>query len=196
MSRRNKIIIITMAVIVVVLLIIIALLWWLNNRQEPIEVVNTNEGIQIPVTLPSASAGLTASEESPVKQPDLEADLKAIATTFAERFGSYSNEGNFSNLDALRDIMTIKMKTWADNYKITKGQEITDNPVYYGITTQALSADIIDFDELLGRAGIMVTTQRREARGSTINPRVFYQNIKLQLVKTGEGWKVDIAEWQ
>ena len=197
MNRRNKIIII-ITVAVVVLLIVIGLFWWLSNRQEPgEEELSVNQGLEIPDGLPAVPGGLTNAAESPVKEPDLEAGLKAIASTFTERFGSYSNQGNFSNLDALRDLMTIRMRAWTDNYKASQRASMADQLiVYYGVTTKALSVQITTFDESLGQAEIIVATQRQEAKGSTINPRVFYQDLKLQLVKTGEGWKVDSAEWQ
>ncbi|MAF13671.1 MAG: hypothetical protein CMI53_02140 [Parcubacteria group bacterium] len=199
MSRRNKIIITVVTAVVVILLIIIILLLWFN-KQPVLDggPEATQTGIDVPATLPSSSAGLPQASELATGGVDTAADIIAIASTFAERFGSFSTEGNFSNLDALNDIMTIRMKAWVDNYKLTQAVDSADsaNTVYYGVTTQSLSAKIIDFDETLGRAEIEVTTQRSEARGSTVNPKTFYQNITLNLTKTGEKWKVDSAEWQ
>ena len=194
MSRRNKIIITVIVAAVVLLLVIVFLQWW-NARQTVQGPVNTNQGIEIPETLPTASAGLTNGNNSPVEAPDMEAGLKAVALSFAERFGSYSIQGNFSNLDALNDLMTVRMKTWVDNYKAEQETGTAELP-YYGISTLGLSTEILTFEEGLGRAEVLVSTQRQETRGNTVNPRIFYQNIKLQLVKTGEEWKVDAAEWQ
>ena len=191
MSRRNIIIIIA-AVIALVLIII--LVWWLFFLRRPQPAPANPSAIEVPVTLPQASSGLANESQSPVFEPALESSLKAMALTFAERFGSYSNQSNFSNLDALRDLMTVRMKIWADSYQAS--QAGIEDAAYYGVTTQALSAQITAFEESLGQAEIVVTTQRQEAKVSTVNPRVFYQDLKLQLVKTGEGWKVDSAEWQ
>lgn len=190
MSRRNIIII---TVVAITLVLIIALVWWLFFLKKPQPSPTNPSAIEVPVTLPQASSGLTNENQSPVSEPELESSLKAIASTFAERFGSYSNQSNFSNLAALRDLMTVRMKAWADSYQAS--QLAADNAVYYGVTTQALSAQITAFEESLGQAEIVVTTRKEEAKGSTINPRVSYQDLKLQLVKTGEGWKVDSAEW-
>lgn len=198
MSRRNKIIIIAATAVLIVLLVVIGVLWWLNRPQvvTPLPEIDTSVGIQIPTALPQASSGPNNAEISLVGEPQLEASLKAIAFTFTERFGSYSNEGNFSNLDSIEDLMTVRMKAWTQNYKVTQRALADEGQIYYGITTQALSADILDFDETLGRAEIEMETQRRETKKSTINPRVFYQNLKLDLVNTGDGWKVDAAQWQ
>ena len=129
MSRRNKIIII-LVVAIIGLLIIISLVWWLNSRQELAGLANVNQGLQIPDGLPQAPTGLTDAEESLVKEPELEAILTVTASIFAERLGSYSNQGNFSNLDALRDLMTVRMKAWVDNYKAVQKWTAIEQPVY------------------------------------------------------------------
>lgn len=196
MSRRNLIIII-LAVGVVLLLIISGIILWFNFRPtEVVEPPADPSKIQIPTGLPqsSASAGIT-DDSSPIVEVSLEANLKAVASTFAERFGSYSNQNNFSNLDDLSSLMTVKMKAWVDNYKAAQAPVSADEP-YYGVTTQAVAVKISSFDEDLGRAKIVVSTQRQENKGSTVNPRVSYQDLELDLVKTGQGWKVDVAEWQ
>jgi len=196
MSRRSKIIIAVIA-IVVVLLIVAGLIWWLIMRpQLDREAVNANQGLQIPAGLPNTPPGSVNTPEALLGEPELEAGLKAIALTFAERFGSYSNQGNFSNLDDLIDLMTVRMKAWSDNYIATNKLLPGDDPDYYGVTTKALSVQILNFDKSLGRSEVTVSTQRQEARGNTINPRIFYQDLNLDLVDSGDGWKVDRAEWQ
>ncbi|MFA6215362.1 MAG: hypothetical protein WC768_02240 [Patescibacteria group bacterium] len=195
MSKRNRIIVIA-ATAVLALLLMLLLLWWLNRKPTIQPAANTNVGLQLPGSLPSSSAGPTNVNQLPAEKQDLEASLKAIAFTFAERFGSYSNQGGFANLDALKDLMTIKMKAWADNYKLSQKSFFDASQPYYGITTQALSVDLNNLDEVLGRAEVLVSTQRRETKVDTANPRVFYQNLKLSLAKVGESWKVDAADWQ
>ena len=196
MSKRKKIII-TVIVALIFFIILVLLWWWLGNRQASINqgrVTNTNQGLQIPADLPrSGGTGITDIAIS-AEQQKTEANLKAVAMTFAERYGSYSNQGNFSNLADLNSIMTVRMKALADNYKISQQSKNVDS--YYGITTKSLSVDILSLEENLGRASVTVTTQRHEALGSTINPRPFYQDIKIQLTKTGDIWKVDFVEWQ
>ncbi|MBI3290861.1 hypothetical protein HYZ76_01105 [Candidatus Falkowbacteria bacterium] len=192
MSRRN-IIIVSLALAVLILALLILFFWWLFGRTAEAEPA-VNEGIQIPGILPSAGTPLPDPNDSVVGEPALEADLKAIAVTFAERFGSYSNQGGtFANLDDLSDLMTVKMKVWTESYKLEQSED--ESGVYYGVTTKALTAEITSFEEDLGRAEIVVNTQRSEALVNTINPRVNYQNLVLQLVNTDNGWKVDSAAW-
>ena len=193
MSKRKKIII---AVIAVIILIIIAVLiwWWLQNRVLPATVApaaNANVGLQIPANLPNRAAVLPSEPAGPVKQADVEADMKSLAMTFSERFGSYSNDGNYVNLDTLRKLSTDKLNL---QLNILKAKQ-TAAATYYGVTTKALSAQITSYDAGMGRAEVTVYAQRREAQGTTANPTVYYQNLNLQLAKAGDVWLVDFAEW-
>jgi hypothetical protein len=195
MTKRKKIILIAVAVIV--LLIIVFLLWWFLRPKPVVFIPSTNtDSVINPPKLPAA-VGLTNSPAAAIiKEPKTEAALRTIALTFAERFGSFSNQSNFENLNNLRDLMTVKMKGWVDNYVIEQRNNFNAEAGYYGITTQALSVIITSFDESLGRADAQVNTQRQESKGSTQNPRVYYQSLSLKLVKTDSGWKVDEAAWK
>ena len=197
MSRRKKIII-GVAVILFLLVTGWLLWWWLSNRdQAPTEIPivnNTPPGIEVPATLPAGSTGLAPTGSSTADEPDLQSTLKAIAFTFAERFGSYSNEVHFSNLDDLADLMTVRMKAWVENYKA--GQQDQETGEYYGVSTKAVSATINNFDESLRQAEVEVNTQRQESRVSSSNPRVFYQRLKLLIMEVDGAWKIDSAEWQ
>ncbi|MCU0679787.1 MAG: hypothetical protein MUF50_00570 [Planctomycetes bacterium] len=138
-------------------------------------------------------------EEKPVPKVDLVAeqkrelnieDLKKMAFSFAERFGSFSNQGEFGNLTDLQMFMTDKMKKWASSV-VSKGNVTGD---YYGIITKAIASEVISFDK--GKAEIKVTTQRREDSASIDKAKTFQQNIIITFVKEGNDWKVDSALWQ
>ncbi len=195
-SKRNRIIIIIF--IVIVIAVIIGLIVWLfiKSRTQPTSPLptNVNQGLIIPMELPSASLGTPEVYISPIDDFELESELKAIAFTFAERFGSYSNEGNFSNIEAVNNLMTVRMKVWMDNYRYQQSSRTSDS-IYFGVTTKALSININSFNEVSGQSEIIVTTQRQESRGNTENVKVYYQDLKLNLVNIAESWKIDSAEW-
>lgn len=193
MSKRNKIIIFSGIIFVVILLIILII--WLTSRdqQEPLTPPADPSKINIPVVLPQSSAVKT-SPAVPPSEASLAASLKSTAMSFTERFGSYSNEGNFNNLNDLRAVMTLKMNAWVDNY--IASQQSAKNESYYGVTTIAISSKIVTLSKELGQADILVSTQRQATKGSTINPRVTYQDLEIELVNTNDGWKVDSAQWQ
>ena len=197
MSRRNQMLI-TLAVAVGALVLIFIIIFLINLFSGPaqdVDVPVAPSEVGNPPGLPGASKGPTVEDRLLSNDIQLESNLKATAATFAERFGSYSNESNFSNFDTLQDIMTVKMKAWTQNFKSSQ-PEYQVGDVYYGIITKSVSIEITVFEKELGRAELILSTQRQEARGSTVNPRTFYQELLLEMVETGAGWKVDSATWQ
>jgi hypothetical protein len=138
-----------------------------------------------------------ASQPVAQSQSVSEDDLMRIAASFAERFGSYSNQSNFSNISDLKLFMSANMQTWADNYVNLQKQKNSATNIYYGITTKAVSEEVINYDDDLGQAKILVQTRRREAISSTNNTNnVFDQNITILFTKDRGAWKVDSAVWQ
>src|SRR3989344_1894573 len=115
MANRKKIIIAVIGV-VILLLIIAGLWWWLVIKQKgaspAASLANTSVDFRQQIPVSSAITNTNAVEPL-VKEVALEATIKSVARTFAERFGSYSNQANFSNLQDLRSLMTAKMSRWA-----------------------------------------------------------------------------------
>ena len=208
MTRRKKIILV---VIILIILIIIVLLFLLWGRGSPTGVnVNapmTNEAIvnqgRLEILGGNINAGgvtvnVNAGTPGGVagRVPSLEDNLKKIASNFAERFGSFSNQNQFENIQDLEVLMSEKMKAWAENYVLEAKAKNPDTSVYYGITTKAIKADLVSLDEKAGRAEILVSTQRWEAKEATTNIRVFYQDIGIKFIFENKEWKVDAAIWK
>ena len=186
-------------IILVIILVIAAILLLLLRRQTPLAPppANTNAlnvnavppvGLNVNVpTIPSPP--VTDEEKSKM-------DLARLASAFAERFGSYSNQSNFENITDLEVFMTKRMQTWAENFIEKSRAEKPDASIYWGITARALKTEILNFDESLGKTEILVSTQRREAVGTTTNAKVYYQDMSLKFAKEGGAWKVDEAAWK
>lgn len=125
------------------------------------------------------------------------ADLERMAASFAERFGSYSNHSNFSNIVDLKVYMSKKMEQWADSFVFEQRKEGLSDAIYFGITTKAVSEEVKDFDDDIGSASILVFTRRREYTGSTSNiSNTYDQNILIDFVNERGAWKIDAATWQ
>ncbi|MFA4942269.1 MAG: hypothetical protein WC564_01360 [Patescibacteria group bacterium] len=122
-------------------------------------------------------------------------DLRKLAMSFAERFGSFSNQANYGNIEDLKIFMTPKMQSWANDYVASLNQQDKNNTNYYGITSIAISGTVKSFDDKAGTAEILVTTQRREVAGSG-EPKVFSQDILVVFEKVKEEWKASSATWQ
>ena len=122
-------------------------------------------------------------------------DLRKMALSFAERFGSYSNQANYGNIEDLKIFMAPKMQDWADDYVASLKKADKDSTTYYGITSTAISGDVKKFDDKAGSAEILVTTQRREVVGVG-EPKVFSQAVLIVFEKVKDEWKASSATWQ
>lgn len=123
-------------------------------------------------------------------------DLKRIAAVFAERFGSYSNQSNFSNVTDMELLMSETMKTQSRKYIFDQRQKEIGDKAYYAIATRAISEEVPDFDEKQGRAKVLVKTRRKEMSDSgKIAEKVFEQMIEIYFVKENNSWKVDKISW-
>ncbi|MEK7202771.1 MAG: hypothetical protein AAB653_00430 [Patescibacteria group bacterium] len=147
-----------------------------------------------PTTAPLTGATVKATS---IKKTEVnQDDLARIASAFAERFGSYSNQSDYGNVRDLKLFMSSKMQNWADNY-ISKEQAANQQTaIYYGITTKAIAAEVKQFDNESGQAEILIKNQRREATGATANATTFYQDIIIKFIREKNVWKVDNVYWQ
>ncbi len=142
-------------------------------------------------------SGDKISPQIPAKNNFDKNDLMRLAASFAERFGSYSNQSNFSNILDLKLFMSQRMKGWADNYVREQRSRPAEQEIYYGITTKAIAEEILAYDDDLGQAVVSVSARRRESTGTTGNTSdTFTQDIKIEFIKEGGSWKADAAFWQ
>lgn len=197
MSRRNKIIILVTGC----LLVIFLLIWFLMRPQ----VTTIREGINanVPV-LPQAGGNIkpaTNTDHAPIKtelpKSDAEVTVRSLASAFAERYGSFSNQTDFKNLKDLSPLMTDKFSAQNSEYIREQKEKAGDTLVYYGVTSKTVKNKLISLDEEETKAVVQLTMQRTEARESmNSNVKVFYQDIIVTLEKERGEWKISKAEWQ
>lgn len=134
--------------------------------------------------------------ESPAQKGDASReDLQKMASSFVERFGSYSNHSNYGNITSLQTLMTDEMAERVQEFvKEKKSEEYSGT--YQGVTTNALTSEVNSFDSSSGNASIVVTTKRRESTDSESNVNTYTQKITVNFVKEDGMWKVDEAEWE
>ena len=157
--------------------------------EEPVKTVEP--------TVESPVKTSTVQPVSPLKKAEVRSeDLTRMASAFAERFGSFSNQSDYGNIRDLQIFMTDNMKVWAENYINDARAKKTQTIIYYGIVTKAISSEAKQFDADTGRAEILVKTQRRESSGTSGNSLTFYQDIIIKYVREQGVWRVDGIEWQ
>lgn len=201
-SKTQKILMYSVIFVIVIILTIALLLYFypkaeqevdLSVKQEP-----TGQDTLQPITdinkvVDTLKELNLIDEIEPVLSE--ETSLLAMARSFTERFGSYSNQGRYENFDALRSWMTPELRDWVDGYKKELEKEFEEYE-YYGIETKVVKSEISSLDEDKGIGEVTVSTQRQEFINSEINPRVYYQDAKLKLLKDGDQWRVSNVFWQ
>ncbi|MCK4554348.1 hypothetical protein KAU19_05320 [Candidatus Parcubacteria bacterium] len=156
-------------------------------------------------TQPTLPASTTQQHDKPkavfeAKQPSpveiKQTDLKQLAASFAERFGSYSNQSDYGNIRDLKIFMSLKMQAWADDFVSKSRIEKGETSIYSGITTKAIAQEARQFDETAGQAEILIKTRRRQDSGTANDAVTYYQDIIIKFVWEKGEWKVDEAVWQ
>jgi len=198
-KRILGIIIVVVALAIIAGIVYVIFFYKFSNSVEPIVEQPTTEqpATLQPTTEQPIKSTTTVQTTSPFKKNEVRADdLVRMASAFAERFGSFSNQSDYGNIRDLQIFMTEKMKDWAENYISDARVKKTQTTIYYGIVTKAISGQAKQFDSDTGKAEILVKTQRRESSGTSGNSITFYQDILIKYVREQGVWRVDGIEWQ
>lgn len=199
MERRTKIIIAVAVVFAVLLIAMVALAPFIKKFGVGVNTNNTNIFTNTNTTksefAENKNIQADTREEVLTKDPSSQSVLIAIAKTFAEKFGSFSSQGNFENLQDAKYFMTPRMIDWTNQY-IEKNKKI-QNTVFYGVTTKSLKEEIITLSDDEESAQVLVSTQQEEF-GSEVASRgkIIYKRLMLDFKKVNNSWKVDSAQWQ
>jgi len=197
-------------IIVIALIAIILIIYFGFLRKKPAATINTTASstTQNNTALPASSAnGTTTPSDAPLnhkvydisKEPVHKVnadDLGKIAMSFAERFGSFSNQSNYGNFTDLKILMTDSMKSWADKYVADLKSQPQNKNVYYGVVTTALTYSVKKYDDQSGKAEITIVTQRQESTEKINGGTPYRQNLTLSLAKVNGEWLFDKANWE
>lgn len=180
---------------------IFLLIWFLIRPQVSTirQGLNTNAP-----SLPQAGSNITPAANTNQTMPKTEEPksdavitVKSLASAFAERYGSFSNQTDFKNLKDLSSLMTDKFSVQNNEYINEQKKKAEDTTVYYGVTSKTVKNKLISLDEEEMTAVVSLTMQRREAKESmNSNVRIFYQDIIVRLEKERGEWRVGGAEWK
>lgn len=119
--------------------------------------------------------------------------LFVAARDFAERYGSYSSDGDFSNLEALLPVMTDSFAA-STRRAIDAGRAAQASTGFVGVSTKALSVRAETPIAADSPVTVTVTTQRTTVGGTT--PGVSYQDLRIVMSYVGGVWKAASAAWQ
>jgi hypothetical protein len=169
-------------------------------NQPVSQTTDTGQKNQLSTTPTSMTKQAVVAQET-VAQPASSEEvirytLVKIASSFAERLGSYSNQSNYGNITDLKNFMSVSMQSWADKYIANAQKTANYTGIYQGVTTRTVTTEVKSFNFTGGTADIIVHTQKTESSGDVSNASTYYQDILISFIKEGGQWKVDNAKWQ
>ena len=163
-----------------------------NNTSTPKDNTPTAPLANAPTTIQPREATPEEKAAEAKQEP-----ARLIAQPFVERFGSYNNQGDFTNFADLEFFMTDSLKEWVNSTYIPKLKaELPSIDTYFAVNTRALSTDTVVLDEAGGKAELLINTQRQELGAGGEQTRIYYQTAKVAMVKVENEWKIDAVYWQ
>lgn len=161
--------------------------WWFWPRGIDNSGTNTPP-LQDNIVLPPSTPPLTNTSTPPPVISSGELAVTNLARNFSERYGSWSTDSGFQNLYDLFPVITASLR---QEFETTIARSASPSN-FVGYSTKALNIDIQRLTE--AQATVVVTTQRVQS-GAGDNP-VDYEDLRLTMVKQGDFWYVDSADWQ
>ncbi len=135
-------------------------------------------GTQTPTGLPAKTATPLEAEKNGAVQ---------LAKVFVERYGTYSSDNNFQNIREVETFVTPAL--WSKISAPMNGKTTTQS--FVGMTTKVISTDLTKWSDT--KATVELKTTRTEEKNGVITTR--YQNVTVDMVKTGGVWLVDKLVW-
>jgi hypothetical protein len=191
-DRRRAILIIALAVLLlgVIIAAVILVTRALPKKTTPIPV---GQDTSVPTPEQEAAAAIIKNPLVPaITQPVGRTAAAQMGELFAERYGSYSNQGDFQNLRDLLPVMTAKYRSQTEaSLAAAKPQQ---GQTFEGVTSLKISSEVRTYNETNGTAVVAVTLQQEKISGtSTV---VGYRTLRMELKKVGEDWRVDSSRWE
>ena len=138
---RKKTIIILSVIIIVIIGLAIALMLADESFLNPKSGKDSKTDITGDINQPEFNTNQLKEDEPQETLPvitEIEQALTTVARNFAERFGSFSTDSNFANLEEVKLLSSAKLIAQLDNM-IQNGNNDGD---YYGISSKVLKINI------------------------------------------------------
>ncbi len=173
--------------LVIILILLLTFLWWILRTSDLGPGSEENpENNQPEFNAPSANLEYQPVAVAP--ETDTEFGVVNLAKTYAARFGSWSTDNLKHNLEELIPLSTPAMRSYLQSIEADYSQT-----EFSGITTKALSADILSISD--DSATVMVSTQRIETKAD-LSSQVYYQDIRIEMRQISGQWLVSRVDWQ
>jgi len=193
MTPRRRALIIVGLVLILIGIIIFAIFFFRRLVTPP--VVENPPAEEIPaetVEEPAAEPEFV----NPLVLQDPQEEVAAtgsrqMAEIFAERYGSYSNQGDYQNLRDLLPIMTERYRQETEAFLSTA--DATPGQTYEGVTSVKISTDVRSSDE---DSAVIAVTLQQERRSGSAAPTTASRTLRMELQLVGQDWRIDRAAWE
>ncbi len=146
-----------------------------------------------PTPEPQVTSGMPEVNPEDVPPPAV-VSAQTVARVFVERFGSYSSESDFANVEDVIALATPSFAIELENVLAAERRASVTGGAYYGISTFVISSKVQSESETA--TTLFITTQRRESVGSPGNTTTRYQDIEVSLEKVDENWLIADYTWK
>lgn len=162
----------------------------INNNK-----ININSSDLNNINAINSNENINSSIAAPVNANDAEEkkNILSLAKNFTERFGTYSNQNESSNLVALKSLMTPDMQVWAD--KLIAANKEKPNDLYYSVITTATTIELTQYDAANNTANVVVGTIKQETKGLPVKKNEYQEKLEIELKKVDGFWKINSAYW-
>jgi hypothetical protein len=199
MDKRQKI-----GLAILLLGLILALAYWLYPRSPAVPVAPVPEptvagqtGLVVSgTTKPSATSPSTSkpvAAEAVASSPTLRYDqLRPLAKTFSERYLTFSTAGDSENLADTELMMTSAFAARTEaQIKVNRAQPPAAD--FFGVTSRAISLEVVAIDEAAGTAAMLVDLSRQERGNGGLLRTPYNQRLTIMFVLADGEWKIDDA---
>lgn len=142
------------------------------------------------LVLPAPAAPVEATP-----QQKSESSVLAAAKSFAEIYGTYSNQSNYANIANVLPLASLRYRQELTSSLNTLRAAYKPGANYEGTTTIVVNKTVDAINDVAGTATVTLQTQRKISQGTQSNYTIKYQSIRFALVKEGDSWFVDSAKW-
>ncbi|MFA6475563.1 MAG: hypothetical protein WCV88_05195 [Patescibacteria group bacterium] len=189
MSKRNLIIILAIIIIVIIGVILAIMLWPKTPTQTQTTTNTTTETVTETTVTNSSDNTNTTTVPTTIVRDDRQA-LASAATSFTERYGSYSTDTGFENIERSRYLMTPDMEKQAD--QLLKVGRTSDT--FNSVTSQVTSIKYTDYSAGATGATLELSVRQTNQVGQG---SIDYSNktARVTLKKTDKEWLIDSFRW-
>lgn len=166
-----------------------------NNQIKTNQTAKNNTSQTVDINGNAIIADNTNQAATPPARTEAEEKKYVVifAKDFTERFGTYSNQNNASNLLNLKNKMTPNMQEWTD--KLIANNEKKPDSVYYEVISTAVTSELADFNNSNNSAKVVIGVIQQEKTGMPAVVSTKKQKLVVELKRENNIWLVNSAYW-